>query len=137
MGESHVIRLSIVSYIENQTFLNPAKEGHSSSLFISTPVYDSQLLVHRLFLAGRSAFTSESTGPSIFAEGSVSDSIFFTPVVSFSVGIGSLNLSLRFLSFSTVSKCRSPGPFSLPSFVSARSWPIFSSVTSRLFPIEP
>jgi hypothetical protein len=58
-------------------------------------------------------------------------------VVSFSVGIGSLNLSLRFLSFSTVSKCRSPGPFSLPSFVSARSWPIFSSVTSRLFPIEP
>lgn len=66
-----------------------------------------QLLVHRLLRAGRSCLVSDSAAVSVFAEERASFSIFFVAAASLPLGIGSLNRSLRFFSFSTVSRCRS------------------------------
>ena len=60
------------------------------------------------FRAGLSCLISEFTGVSFLAKGSAPLSIFFIIRTSFSLGIGSLNLALRFFSFSnsfTICQC--------------------------------
>lgn len=86
-----------------------------------------QLLIHLLFRAGRSCLITESTGVSLLAEGSSSLSIFLATTASLSLGIGSLNRSLRFFNFSTVSRCRSSNGFE-PASLTSRSVPSLSSV---------
>ena len=108
MRESLVIRLSIRGYMKHQIFPRSIqrKPFHFSLLHLQLMILSILSTIFSV-LAALVSPLNPSAKPSIFAEDSVSSTMFFTPAVSFSVGIWSLNSLLRFLSFSTVSKGRS------------------------------